>query len=78
MNRVGRIGHNRFLCIADYLLHQPSPQKNKTSSESFSDDVFLQMFLRFRAPQNHRVPVAEKTVFMFDRMAVHRADVFHA
>lgn len=50
----------------------------KTSSESFSDDVFLQRFLRFRAPQNHRVSVAEKTVFMFDRMAVYRADVFHA
>ena len=53
-------------------------KKRKTSSESFSDDVFLQMFLRFRAPQNHRVPVAEKPVFMFDRMTVHRADVFHA
>ena len=34
--------------------------------------------VRFVPPQDHRVPVAEKTVFMFDRMAVHRADVFHA
>ena len=32
----------------------------------------------FRFPQNHRIAIAEKAVFLFHRMTVNAADMLHA